>query len=290
MDKYAWALPAQTDGNQNLTEFDRLVKMPVSEWGWCYATMNIVTSLSSVLRVRLRLHYSWIAVFIFMTAAMITQFSTNYPFMQRLVLGVVASCLFLLIILVRMYILTWFAVRRGAKVKSDTLFAIGGVFDIDKATTFPALEVLLAVAGLLINLLVAGVLYAIYQVMAHTGSIMVHVFVRWLAFIYFMLSMFNFLPGLPLDGGRILRAAFWKATKDYDKITRIISWTGWAIGIAFTITGIVLTITTRQWFVGVLLALPGLILQNAATHQRHQIGKQNGNPKPVTAPVISTSP
>lgn len=251
--------------------------------------MSIVTSLSSVLRVRLRLHYSWIAVVIFMTATMITQFSTNYPFMQRMTLGVVASCLFLLIIVARMFILTWLAIRKGAIVKSDTLFAIGGVLEIDKATTFPALEVLLAVVGFLINLLVAGILFTIYQVMAHTGSIMVHVLVQWLAFICFMLSLFNLLPGLPLDGGRILRAAFWKATKDYDKITRIISWTGWAIGIAFTITGIVLTITTRQWFVGVLLALPGLILQNAATHQRRQAGEQGGNPKPVEAPIISAS-
>jgi Zn-dependent protease len=238
----------------------------------------------------MRLHYSWIAVVIFMTASMITQFSTNYPFMQRLVLGVVASCLFLLIILIRMYILTWFAVRRGAKVKSDTLFAIGGVLEIDKDTTFPALEVLLAVVGFLINLLVAGVLFTIYQVMAHTGSIMVHVLVEWLAFICFMLSLVSLLPGLPLDGGRIVRAALWKATKNYDKMTRIISWTGWVIGIAFTITGIVLTITTRQWFVGVLLALFGFILQNAATHQRRQVGKQGDNPKPVAAPVISTSP
>ena len=277
-------------GNQNLTEFDRLVKMPVSEWGRCYTTVSNVTSLSSVLRVRLRLHYSWIAVFIFMTAAMITQFSTSYPFMQRLVLGVIASCLFLLIIVVRMFILTLLAIRRGAVVKSDTLFAIGGVLEVDKATTFPALEVLLAVVGFLINLLVAGVLFTIYQVMAHTGSIMAHVLVEWLAFICFMLSLVNLLPGLPLDGGRIVRAALWKATKDYDKITHIISWAGWVIGIAFTITGIVLTITTRQWFVGVLLALFGLILQNAATHQRRQVGKQGDNPKPIEVPVISTSP
>jgi Zn-dependent protease len=252
--------------------------------------MSIITSLSSVRRVRLRLHYSWIAVFIFMTAALITQFSTDYPFMQRLVLGVVASFLFLFIIVVRMLILTSLAIKRGAVIKSDTLFAIGGVLEIAKDTTFPALEVLLAVVGFLINLLVAGVLFAIYQVMAHTGSMMVHVLVQWLAFMCLMLSLFNVLPGLPLDGGRIVRAAFWKTTKNYDKTTRIISWIGWAIGIAFTISGIVLTITTRQWFVGVLLALPGLILQNAATHQRRQVGKQSDNPKPVETPVISTSP
>ena len=59
--------------------------------------MNITRSMSAALGVRLRIHYSWIAVFIFMTAAMITQFSTNYPFLERLALGLVASGLYLII-------------------------------------------------------------------------------------------------------------------------------------------------------------------------------------------------
>jgi len=254
--------------------------------------MSKSRSLSSVFKVRLRLHYSWIAVFIFMTAAVITQFSTSYPFLQRLVLGVIASCLFLLTIVVRMFIITLLATRRGAIIKSDTLFAIGGVLDIDETTTFPTLEVLLSIVGFLIHLIFAGILFTIYVIMAQTGSIMVHVFVQWLAFIYFMLSIVDILPGLPLDGGRILRAFLWKTTKNYSLITRIISWTGWAIGIAFTITGIVLTITTRQWFVGILLALPGLILQNAATHQRRQAGKLKKIDKQeqIDESIASTSP
>jgi Zn-dependent protease len=240
----------------------------------CYTAVISRRKLSSIFKVRFRLHYSWIVVIILMTVGVITQFATSYPFLPRLILGVIASFIFLLITVVRMLIITLLAVRRGAIIESDTIFAIGGVLDIDKTTTFPSLEVLLAIAGFLLNLIVAGILFTVYQVLAHTGSIMVHVFVQWLAFIYFMLSIFDLLPGLPLDGGRILRAIFWKATKNYGRTTRVISWAGWAIGMAITITGIVLTITTRQWFVGILLALPGLILQNAATHQRRQASER----------------
>jgi Zn-dependent protease len=246
-------------------------------------------SLSSVFKVRLRLHYSWIAVLIFMTAAVITQFSTSYPFLQRLVLGVIASCLFLLTIVIRMFIITLLAIRKGAVIKSDTLFAIGGVLEIDETTTFPALEVLLSIIGFLINLIFAGILFTIYVIMAQTGSIMVHVFVEWLAFIYFMLTLFNLLPGLPLDGGRILRAVFWKITKKYNKTTRVFSWIGWTIGFAFMITGIVLTIITKQWFVGILLALPGLILQNAATHQRRQVLKKIDKQEKIDESIALTS-
>ena len=247
-------------------------------------------SLSAIFKVRLRLHYTWIAVLIFMTAAVITQFSTSFPFMQRLILGIVASFLFLLTIIIRMYIITTLAIRRGIVIKTDTIFAIGGVLEIDKTSISPALDTLLAIVGILFNLIVAGILFTIFQILAVTGSIMVHVFVEWLAFIYFMLTIFNLLPGLPLDGGRILRAVFWKITKNYDKTTLVLSWIGWTMGLFILLTGIALTITTRQWFVGLLLALPGLILQNSATHQRRQISKQTEPQEQTDDTVVLTSP
>lgn len=252
--------------------------------------MNEKRNVYPAFKVRLRLHYSWIAVLILMTAAVVTQFSTSYPFLQRLVLGIIASGLFLLTTVLRMFIITLIAVRKGAVIKSDTIFAVGGVLEIDENNTSPALEVLLAIIGFLINLVIAGILFTTYQVMAFTGSIMVHVFLQWLAFIYFMISLMDLLPGLPLDGGRVLRVILWKITKNYYRITRIVSWIGWAIGIAMTITGIVLTISTQQWFMGILLALPGLILQNAATHQRHQAGKPKNSQGQTEETKVSPVP
>jgi Zn-dependent protease len=244
-------------------------------------------SIIALRRIRVRLHYSWIAIFIFMTAAVITQFSTSYPFLERLALGLVASSIFLVTIVIRAYIIAWLALRRGANVRSQAVFAIGVVLDIDKTSTFPAVELLLAITGILINLILAGALFTAYEVLAQTGSIMVYVFVQWLAFIYFMIAIFDLLPGLPLDGGRILWTVLWKATGKFEKMVRILSWTGWALGMAFFVTGIVLTIISRQWFVGVLLALPGLILQNAATHERHLAETPSPDEKTAAAASVS---
>ncbi len=88
-----------------------------------------------------------------------------------------------------------------------------------------------------------------------------------------MLALFHFFPGLPLDGGRVLRAILWKATANYEQVTRILSWTGWGIGLLFIIGGVLILITTQQWFIGIFLAFPGLVLQNAATHSRRQLGQ-----------------
>lgn len=229
----------------------------------------------SVFRTRIRVHYSWIAVVVFMTAAVVTQFSTNYPIAQRILLGLVASLLFLLITLVRTYILALVTFRKGAPVQIVTLFAIGDVLQIDRAAIFPALDVLIAAVGMLANLVIAGVLFVAYQVLVNTGSLMVQTVVQWLAFICLMVAFFNVMPGLPLDGGRLLRAAFWKASRNYERTTRYASWIGWLIGVGFVVGGIVLLVTTRQWFVAALLALPGFILQNAATHNRREV-----DPKP----------
>ncbi len=141
---------------------------------------------------------------------------------------------------------------------------------IAKEATLPVLELLLAVAGLLCNLIIAGIFYVLYIVLAHAGNIIIDVLVQWLAFICFMLALFHFIPGFPLDGGRVLRALLWMATGDYERATRTASWTGWGIGLVFAIGGILILIITQQWFVGILLAFPGLVLQNAATHSRRQ--------------------
>jgi len=205
---------------------------------------------------------------ILITAAVVTQFSTAYPLWQRIMLGIADSLLFFIAITIRELVLSFTATSKGVPVKSVTLFIFGGVSQIDKEATSPALEVLLAVVGMLFNLILAGIFYVVYLILAQTGNIIIDVLVQWLAFIYFMLALFHFIPGFPLDGGRILRALLWKATGNYERVTRITSWTGWGIGLLFTIGGLLLLITTQQWFVGIVLAFPGLVLQNAATQSR----------------------
>ena len=233
--------------------------------------MRSAPSLSQIFRVRVRLHYTWLVAVILIAAAVVTQFSTVYPLWQRIMLGTAASFLFFAAISLREFVLSFIATGKGAAVKRVTLFIFGGVSQIDEEVNLPALDLLLAVVGLLFNLIIAGIFYLIYLILAHTGNILVDVLVQWLAFIYFMLALFHFMPGFPLDGGRVLRALLWMATGNYERVTNITSWTGWSLGFLLTIGGIMILIVTQQWFVGVLLAFPGLVLQNAATHSRRQV-------------------
>ena len=72
-----------------------------------------------------------------------------------------------------------------------------------------------------------------------------------------MLALFHFIPGSPLDGGRVSRTLLLKLTGDYDRSTRMASWTGRGIGLLFNAGGILLLIVTREWFTGLVLVFVG---------------------------------
>ena len=227
--------------------------------------------LGRILGVRVRLHYTWLLAVVFITAAVITQFSTDYSLRYRIILGVAASVLFFFGIITREFVLNFIAVNRGITVKRVTLFAFGAVHEVSKESSRPSLDLLLAVIGMLVNVLIAGIFFIIYTAFAGTGHIVVNVLVQWLAFIYLMLTLFHLVPAFPLDMGRILRALLWKLTGNYEKVTRISGWIGWVFGVLVAAGGVWFLVRTQELFTGVFLVCTGLILQNAATHSRRDL-------------------
>jgi Zn-dependent protease len=233
--------------------------------------MRSVSALVGLFRIHFRIHYSWLLAIILIPIALITQFSPTYPLWQRAVLGLFASLLFFVAIVLREFVINFIAVRRGVVVDSVTLFVFGGLSQVNKETTSPAIELLLATCGQLFNVIVAGVFSVIYFVLVNTENIMVQVLMQWLAFIWFMLAIFHLVPGLPLDGGRALRALLWRLNISYERATRIAAWTGWVIGLAITAGAIVLLFMTRELFTGILLVVAGVLLQNAAINSLRMV-------------------
>ena len=233
--------------------------------------MRTLTHLGGLLRIRYRIHYTWLFAVILVPAAVITQFEPTYPLWQRAVLGVFASLMLFVAVAIRESVLGFIAVGKGIVVESVTLFIFGGMSQVDSDTTSPALELLLAACGQLLNIIIAGIFSVIYFVLLNTGNIMIEVLMQWMAFIWFMLVMLHFIPGFPLDGGRALRVLLWRLTTDYVKATSITSWSGWGFGLVMTAGGISLLVLTRELFTGIFLIVIGLLLQNAATYSRRRV-------------------
>ena len=232
--------------------------------------MRSAPKLGRISGIRVRLHYTWFVAFVLITAIVFTQFPETYPFWQRIILGIAACVLFFTAISIRELALTFTASRRGIPVKSVTLFVFGGVSQIAKEATLPIFELLLATTGLLSNLVIAGMFYVVYAGLVNAGSVAIAGLIQWLAFIYFMLFLFHFIPGFPLDGGKVLRIFLWRATDDYDRATRIASWTGRGIGLLCIVGGILLLIVGRQWFIGLVLAGIGWVLERAAAQSHRE--------------------
>jgi CBS domain-containing protein len=92
----------------------------------------------------------------------------------------------------------------------------------------------------------------------------------WLSSINLLLAVFNLVPGFPLDGGRIFRAALWHMTGSLTKATRIAAGTGQGVGYVLIFFGIV-TGFTVNWFSGLWLAFIGWFLMNAAQESVVQV-------------------
>jgi Zn-dependent protease len=223
---------------------------------------------NKIFRTRIRIHYSWLGVFIFMTLAVTTQFSTSLSLARRIVLGLVASLIFFMFVLLKEFILARVAISRGARIKSVRIFAIGSVRDTDVEKSSPVLETLLGFTGLLTNLVAAGIIFVIFQFRGNSGSQVIQVLLQWTAFITFMVAIINVVPVLPLDGGRIVGAIVWKATGSFKLATVLLSWLGWFFGGVLVVLSVLIFNSTRQWFVPVLIGLSGLIIQNSANHCR----------------------
>jgi CBS domain-containing protein len=123
-------------------------------------------------------------------------------------------------------------------VKEITLFALGGVSQLEKEPESAAVEFWMAFAGPLTSAAIAGVCLLAKLGIADASN-PARAMLSWLSYINFALAVFNLIPGYPLDGGRMLRAALWWKSGDMDRSTRSAARVGQAVGLIFIVWGIV---------------------------------------------------
>jgi Zn-dependent protease len=102
------------------------------------------------------------------------------------------------------------ALRMGLPVRRVRLFLLGGLSEISRTPPKPAQEGLIAAAGPAVSLVLAGATGIAWYVMTPGGAIWLLVAQTCVANL--AVGVFNLLPGLPLDGGRMLRALLWRIT------------------------------------------------------------------------------
>lgn len=165
------------------------------------------------------------------------------------------------------------AQRHGLPVACVTLFMFGGVSQIADEPARPAVEFKVALAGPAVSLLIAAAcLLAVASMPLETaGHLVVAALLRYLGTINVVLAVFNLLPGFPLDGGRILRAALWAWTGSLRRATRASSLLGGAFGLGLLAFGIWAAVQ-GSWVAGLWYVFLGLFLRSAALASYRRAG------------------
>ncbi|WP_344618330.1 site-2 protease family protein [Dactylosporangium salmoneum] len=124
--------------------------------------------------------------------------------------AVVVAVLFLTALLAHELAHSLVARHYGVRVRSITLWLLGGVSQLDGEAPHARADLLIALAGPLVSLAGAGVFAAATAAASASGAGPLPVTgLAWLAVVNAILGVFNLLPGAPLDGGRVLAAVVW---------------------------------------------------------------------------------
>lgn len=129
------------------------------------------------------------------------------------------------------------AQRNNVGVAGITLFALGGVARLEREPDTPGSAARIAIAGPVVSVAI-GIAALVGGVAAGAvgASTLVVAGLTWLGLVNLTLAVFNMLPALPLDGGRVLQAALWKRSGDRNQATAAAAsvgrYIGWAI-VAF---------------------------------------------------------
>ena len=215
--------------------------------------MNHSLKILKIFGIEIRLHYSWWFVFIFLAWGLATgYFPTAISGLSKntyWLMGFIASVLLFVSVLLHELSHSLVAKAKKIGVESITLFFFGGVAGIEKEDIEPKAELLMALAGPLFSLVLAGIFYLIFQL---NGNGFWTAITQYLAQLNFTLALFNLVPGFPLDGGRAFRAVLHWYYKDLRKATKIAVWGGkFFAGILmfFGVVGLFTGSGNTLWFI-----------------------------------------
>jgi len=256
--------------------------------------------VARIFGIDINVHFSWIVIFfVVVTNLSESIYPDQFPQWSRqktFVVSAVSASLFFASVVAHELAHSLVARRFQMTVSSITLFMLGGVASLTREPPSAKAEFFMAAAGPFTSIVIGIVAVIIaFAADAAQASIswlqVVSAVAGYLGPINLIVAIFNLVPGFPLDGGRVLRAAIWGITKDRLRATRIAARGGqlfagllFAVGVAF-VFGIGFPQNELQ---GILYGFIGYFVWNAASSslQQEQLASVVGGAK--VGPLMTT--
>lgn len=235
--------------------------------------------LGRIFGIDVRVHGSWfiIALLVMWTLAA-GAIPMSFPALGmagRLVMAAVLTLLFFLSLLAHELAHSVVAMARGIPVHRITFFLFGGMAQTSTDSRTPGEEFAIAIAGPLMSFFLAALGLALWWAGAArewppllVGGAM------YVGGLNLVLGTFNLIPGFPMDGGRVLRAAIWKATGSVTRATRWASRVGEVMAVLLMGFGLFQALTS-DLMGGLWLVFIGLFIRNAArmSYRQHLVSR-----------------
>ena len=235
--------------------------------------MKASVSLGRWFGVPVGLHYSWFIVAWLIAVSLAGQFRAVNPTWSTATvwtLSLVTAILFFVCIVLHELAHVSVARLNHTPVRGITLFALGGISQIEKDAATPGSEFWMAIAGPAASLLIGAACHFAATLVRFTApgvALAPTAVLAWLAFINVVLAVFNLVPGFPLDGGRVLRSIIWAITGSADRATRIAARVGQVVASLLIAAGL-FSLLLRSDFSGLWIMLVGWFLLESAQMSR----------------------
>jgi Zn-dependent protease len=226
--------------------------------------------VGSLFGIPLYLDPSWFVIFLLVTWANHWRWQQSYPDWPAswgwgvgflLALGLFGS------VLLHELGHSLVAKAQGVQVRSITLFLFGGVATLERESRTPMQALWVAVAGPVVSL---GLAVALMGLTRQLGSSPWGRISQELMMINWVLGIFNLIPGLPLDGGQVLKACIWQVTGNPFRGVQWAAAFGWVLGILGMVWGILASLSGAAG--SLWLALIGWFMTgNAQMYRQYSI-------------------
>jgi Zn-dependent protease len=230
--------------------------------------MTSSITLGRIAGIRIGIHWSWLVVFALITWSLASAvFPDQNPGLgdgTYVSMAVAAAVLFFTSLLLHELGHALQARREGMEIDGITLWLFGGVAQFRGMFPTAGAEFRIAIAGPLVSLALGAGFVGLAVLI--TGIEQIDGIAAWLGYINLALLVFNLLPALPLDGGRVLRSALWFVRGDFAWATRIAATIGRAFG-ALLIAGGLALVFFESGTSGLWLAFLGWFLFGAASEE-----------------------
>ena len=226
--------------------------------------------------IEIRIDSSWAVIALLITYSMYLRLSVLYPELSgggAVALAILSAVLFFGSVLVHEFAHALVSQARGIRVQDITLFLFGGATRARVESRGPGDEFLIALVGPLTSGLLAGLFWIVAGLGSDVLSRPLTGTLGYLAWTNLLLAAFNLVQGFPLDGGRLLRSAIWKATGSLPRATRIASLAGQAVGWLLVAAGVA-SLLAGDLAGGIWFAFIGWFLVQAARSSYQELQLQ----------------